>query len=298
MTTATMPRNGYPAVAPGVRLLGEVIAWGCPGVKVRHKDLVAALREAGLDESAARGLAPRHAFARACRQLSERRIIRQVGEDARSIWFQFTSEQLEEGRFRYDLEAVLSLEKATGAVSCDLPQLAALAQARLDDCLSCRNGGDVTRMLQRLFERNADLFPIRDKGGCYFCPAEHSGFLDRIDRFVAGLGGVLRRFPVSAGTAQGDRSVKEAVASGIASLIEEHRAAVAAFGSDTREATLERAAERIRLVRHKVSCYAAYLQGEHERLEQDLHDAARELREKVESLGSEATPCTTSSVPS
>jgi hypothetical protein len=289
MTTATMPCNGYPAVAPGMRLLGEVIAWGCPGVKVRHKDLVNALREAGLDESAARGLAPRHAFARACRQLSERRIIRPVGEDARSIRFQFTSEQLEGGRFRYDLEAVLALEKASGRVTCDLPELAALAQARLDDCLSCRNGGDVTRLLQRLFERNADLFPIRDKGGCYFCPAEHSAFLDKVDRFVTGLGGALRRFPVPAGTARGDRSVKEAVASGIASLIQEHRDAVAGFGSDTREATLERAAERIRLVRHKVSSYAAYLQGERERLELDLHDSAKELREKVELLGAEAT---------
>jgi hypothetical protein len=288
-TTAVTARNGYPALSPGVGLLGEVIAWGCPGVKARHKDLVSALREAGLDEGAARELAPRHAFARACRQLSERRIIRQVGEDARFIRFQFTSEQLQGGRFRYELEAVLSLEKATGAVSCDLPQLAALAQARLDDCLSCRNGGDVTRMLQRLFERNADLFPIREKGGCYFVPQEHSAFLDKVDRFVTGLGGALRRFPVPAGTAQGDRSVKEAVASGIASLIEEHRAAVAAFGSDTREATLARAAERIRLVRHKVSCYAAYLQGERDRLERDLHDAAKELREKVERLGAEAT---------
>jgi hypothetical protein len=153
-------------------------------------------------------------------------------------------------------------------------------------------------MLQRLFERNADLFPIREKGGCYFVPQEHSAFLDKVGRFLAGLGGALRRFPVPAGTAQGDRSVKEAVAGGIASLIQEHRAAVAAFGSDTREATLARAAERIRLVRHKVSCYAAYLQGERERLEQNLAEAAKELREKVESLGSEATPSATSPVPS
>jgi hypothetical protein len=293
-TTEAAGRNGYPGLAPGTRLLGEVITWSCCGVRVRHSDLVAALREACLDESAARDLAPRHAFARACRTLSQRRIIRPVGEDARCIRFQFTSEQLEGGRFRYELEAVLSLDKATGAVSCDAPQLAALAQARLDECLACRTAGDITRLLQRLFERNADLFPIRDRGGCYFCPAEHAAFLDKVDGLVGRLGGGLRRFPVPAGTAQGDRSVKEAVASGIASLIEEHRAAVAAFGSDTREATLQRAAERIRLVRHKVAAYAAYLQGERDRLERDLADAASELRHKVESLGAEAAPASTS----
>ena len=60
------------------------------------------------------------------------------------------------------------------------------------------------------------------------------------------LNGNLRRFPVPAGTPHGDRSVKEAVAGGIASLIEEHRQAVALFGSDTRASTLERAAERIK----------------------------------------------------
>jgi hypothetical protein len=38
-----------------------------------------------------------------------------------------------------------------------------------------------------------------------------------------------------------------------------------------------------------ISCYAAYLQGERERLERDLHQAAKELREKVELLGAEAT---------
>ena len=69
--------------------------------------------------------------------------------------------------------------------------------------------------------------------------------------------GRLSRFPVPAGTPHGDRSVKDAVAGGIATLIGEHRAAVAAFGSDTRESTLERAAERIRVTRHKIASYCA-----------------------------------------
>jgi hypothetical protein len=66
--------------AAGQKLLGEIITWTCPGLAVRHLDLIQALRTAGLDEGVARELAPRHAFTRACKRLSDQRII------AISIW--------------------------------------------------------------------------------------------------------------------------------------------------------------------------------------------------------------------
>ena len=260
----TTGRNGFPAVAPGTRLLGEVISWTCPAVTVRHRAVIEALRDAGLDESVARELAPRHAFSRACKKLARERIIRPVREDQTTITFQFTRESREGDRFEYELETLLTLEKATGKVTCDLPGLATLAQEHLDECIAARNGGDVTALIQRLFERSADLFPIREQGGVYFTPAEHAAFVDRVQAFLGKVNGRLARFPVPAGTPHGDRSVKDAVAGGIAALIEEHRAAVATFGADTRESTLERAAERIRLTRHKIEAYACYLAEERE----------------------------------
>jgi hypothetical protein len=285
MSTLARPANGL-AVEPGTRLLGEIITWSATGVRVSHLTLVEALRDGGLDEGVARELAPRHAFARACKKLSEARIIRPVSEDAHVIKFQFTSERREEGRYTYEIETVLTLEKATGTVSCDLPGLVTLAQEELDRCIAVRTGGDVTRVVQRLFERQADLFPIREQGGAYFCPQEHIAFLERIEGFLHRLNGRINRFPVPAGTPQGDRSVKEAVAAGLAALIAEHEAAVATFGEDTRPDTLERAAERIRLTRHKVEAYGCYLAEERSRLEKDLADAARKLREKVEAIAS------------
>ena len=170
MTTLARPGNGL-AVEPGTRLLGEIITWSASGVKVSHLTLVEALRDSGLDEGVARELAPRHAFARACRKLSEARIIRPVSEDAHAITFQFTAERREEGRYSYEMETLLTLEKARGKVRCDLPGLATLAQEELDRCIAVRTGGDVTRVVQRLFERQADLFPIREQGGAYFVPA-------------------------------------------------------------------------------------------------------------------------------
>jgi hypothetical protein len=283
MTTLTRP-GGFPGAPAGVRLLGEVITWSCTGVVIRHVDLIDALNGAGLDETVARALAPRHAFSRACKKLSEARIIRQVAEDDRAIRFQFTAEHRDGDRFTYDLETMLTLDKATGNVTCDLPGLAALAQGQLDHCIQARTGGDVTRVVQRLFERRADLFPVRERGGCYFVPREHAGFVDRVQAFLGKINGRLARFPVPAGTPEGDRSVKESVAAGLSALIAEHEAAVAGFGEDTRPDTLERAAERIRLTRHKVEAYACYLAEERGRLERDLAAASARLRARVEEL--------------
>jgi hypothetical protein len=291
MTAATVP---FPVpTAAGTRLLGEVIAWACPGLSVPHAQVVAALTDAELDAGVARELAPRHAFSRACRRLSEQRIIRPVSEDAASIKFQFTAESREGDRYEYRLETTLTLDKQTGAVTCELPGLATMAQEELDRCIAVRTGSDITRIVQRLFERQADLFSIRPQGGAYFCPARHAGFVDRIQEFLNRVGGQLLRFPVSAGTEEGDRSVTTAVADGLAAVIAEHRAAVAHFGTDTRNDTLERAAEKIRTTRFKVQAYAEYLAGEKATLEKALECASDELRAKVEKLAGEPAPAAT-----
>jgi len=283
-TTAGAP---FP-VAAGTRLLGEVISWTCAGVAVTHPALVAALADAGLDPAVARELAPRHAFTRACKKLSDQRIIRQVAEDDATLKFQFTHESRDGDRFAYTLETLLTLDKRTGTVTCDLPGLATLAQEHLDHALDARTGGDITRVIQKLFEKEADLFPVRPQGGAYFCPAEHAGLVDRVQALLGRLNGQLLRFPVPAGTPHGDRSVKEAVAAGLADLIAEHRAAVAGFDADTRPDTLKRAAERVRQTRFKVEAYAAYLADERGQLDRELAAAAAELRAKVAAVAAPA----------
>jgi hypothetical protein len=271
-------------VAAGTRRLGEVIAWTCSGVSVTHPALLAALRDAELDEGVARELAPRHAFTRACRRLSDQRIIRRVAEDEASVKFQFTHESRGTDRIEYALETMLTLDKKTGTVTCDLPGLATLAQEELDRCISARTGGDVTRVIQKLFERNADLFPVRPQGGVYFVPGRHAAFVDKVQAMLGRLNGQILRFPVPAGTAEGDRSVKDAVAAGIASLIDDHRKAVAQFGADTRADTLRRAAEKIRATQFKIAAYAEYLLGEKAALDRALAAARDELRARVGQL--------------
>lgn len=269
------------AVSPGTRLLGEIITWTCTGSSIKHLDVINGLRDVNLDEGVARELAPRHAFSRACKKLAQDRIIRQINEDSASIVFQFTAEKKQDDRFTYELETLLTLEKSTGKVTCPKAGLAALAQEELDRCIQARTGGDVTRIVQKLFEQKADLFPIRARGGAYFVPQEHIDFVDRVQKFLSKLNGQMQRFPIPAGTPHGDGSVKDAVANGISGLIADHAAAVELFGDDTRSDTLERAAEKIRLTRHKIAAYSEYLADERDRLERELSAASGKLREKV-----------------
>src|SRR5262249_43078198 len=180
--------SSWPALASGTTLLGEIITWSCKGPGVRHSDLVRALRDSDLNEAVARELAPRHAFARACKRLAKQRIIRQVSEDAGTITFQFTQESKAGDRFEYTLETMLTLDKASGKVSCALPGLATLAQEALDECIAVRTSADITRIVQRLFEREADLFPIREQGGAYFCPRQHTDFVNKVEDFLNHLG--------------------------------------------------------------------------------------------------------------
>lgn len=109
--------------------------------------------------------------------------------------------------------------------------------------------------------------------------------MDKVQALLGRLGGQVLRFPVPAGTSEGDRSVKNAIAAGLATLIEEHRTAIAQFGVDTRDGTLDRAAEKIRATQFKVSAYAEYLLDEKGKLDRALAAARDELRTKVEHLG-------------
>ncbi len=82
--------------------------------------------------------------------------------------------------------------------------------------------------------------------------------------------------------------MKESVAAGLAHLIDDHRRAVAAFGEDTRDDTLQRAAEKIRATRLKVEAYSELLADQKANLDRELEAARDDLRHKVEALAAPA----------
>lgn len=268
---------------------GEVIAWESHG-----KHYVAAVRkalaDAGLDEVFARDFKPRHAFARACQELEDSRIIRKLHETDTLIHFQFTAEQKEQasgdqGRYDYKFEAILSLEKHSGTITCDDSNLKTMAEAQLQEALEIRRANDVTAIVQRIFKKqDADLFPIRDGGAVYFATLRHAELIGQVANFVRALGGSFYRLPIQPGTPDGDQTLQSAVSRGLASLIAEHENAVNDFDSDTRASTLERAAKKIAHTREKIACYAAYLGEERARLERSVAEVNKALAAKISGI--------------
>ena len=266
------------------KMLGEIITWKIPRNAISHADLITGLMASDLDCDVVKEIAPRNAFARACSKLDNERIIRKVAEDHATISFQFTREALEDGKFNYHFESLLFLDKHSGNITSENLELEQLAKVEFGRCMESRTANDVTKIVQRLFERHADLFLIRDQGGVYFAPEVHQDFVVKVESFVRNIGGSLQRFPIPAGSPQGDLAVQEAVANGLQAIIDEHMEAVAKFGEDTRPDTLHRAEEKIRITKLKIEGYGLYLDKKRSDLEASLQQASELLRSRMSFL--------------
>lgn len=302
--TAPRSTEDLKTVASGARIVGEVIAW-TPGAGTRtHHAVVAAMTRAGLDAKAARDILPRNAFNRACSLLEKNRVIDAVPEQnigdifayqfstkravASSTDFQLSKEWV------YDTEAIVHVDKDTGKVWCKDDNLREKVQTLVDEAVVNRTASDITRIVQKLFDTHADLFPIREQGGAYFVPFEHLAFVSQVESFLAALGGRVSRFPVAEPNSS-NKSVAEAVSEGLASIIQDHEAAVAEFGFSTHDATLKAAADKIRDTRVKIEAYASYLSDKKGVLLASIDEAKAKLLQKIKDITEnkpEVTPST------
>jgi hypothetical protein len=277
------------------QLLGEIITWDLSSdTAVKFADLVTALQDSGLETKVARELLPRYAFVRAAKKMAEQRIIRCVGEANGRLAFQFTKEHLDStaGRFDYDYEATILLDKDNGSIEvvsttlndAECQKLAEHARDLLQTAMENRTTADITRVIKRLFEKRADLFPVREAGSVYFVPDKHAAFVDSVETFVTRLSGRLNRFPVPEGTQKGNKSVQAAVTQGLQQVINEHAAAVAEFGTDTRISTINKAIEKVETTGFKIEAYAQYLDTEKQKLVDTLGLIRAQMKQKLEEV--------------
>jgi hypothetical protein len=270
--------------AKGMELLGEIVSWNCSKVSISQTSLEDALKSAGLNTHVTPELPFQTAFNRACKNLGQRHLIRKLEEDSEFLYFQFTREAREGEYFTYETEGKLTLSKESAKVACTAAELGQAVQLELDKELPLRKGSDVSKLLLKLLEHEAGLFPVRPQGGCYLVMKEHSLFLDSLESFTERVGGQLLRFPVPAGTKAGDQSVKQTIASALSALINEYSNSIDNFGSDTKGTTLEKAADHIRQARFKVEAYSSYLEDERSKLDDLLAVASERLKDKVNQL--------------
>ena len=294
-------REQYIASMEGVETGFEVITW-CPGepdggdgVKGHpYTAVLEALKANGLPQGVARTICAANAFRRACKYLTEERVIDIRRQDAEEIVFQFTRRFLKETEedgeiWEYARETDLILNKSTGTVACSIGQLQEKAQSLVDHAIANRTASDVTAIVQKLFqnaamEKGAKLISLRRQGGAYMVKIDHKAFVDQIEGFLESLGGWMDRLPVPTGTKKGDESIHRIVVSGIGDMIEDYRKATQAFGETTRGTTLEAHAEKLKVLRFQIEAHRTYLRDEVGACTNALDEGAKELRARIDAI--------------
>tara|TARA_Y100000389_G_scaffold48812_1_gene44343 strand:+ start:4384 stop:5232 length:849 start_codon:yes stop_codon:yes gene_type:complete len=242
-------------------LLGEIVTWSITGKEVRVSDVHDSLLYAELPTTEMPDLAKDKAFGRAVRKLEGDRLIRLIKQkDARQVKFQLTQVVEGESHVEFVFEALVWLNLDTGKIDCADREIKAKAEELLSEAEEVRTSPDISRCVQRLFSKHADLFPINPKKGvAYFVPAEHLKFVAKCEKFLNRLGGSFYRFPVPVGDRVGRMSVKDSVEAGMQSMLSSLEEAIDGWDKDTRPSTKERAWEKVELLLMKQEAYADYL---------------------------------------
>lgn len=274
-----MPRKeSHPARELNL-VAGELVTWNTPEA-TEKKALLDALEKTGLNVELAVGLKPKTAFRRACSKLNGSRIVRKLEELPEQTRFQFTREEKRD-RFEYEFEDEVKLEKSAGRVYCSDPVKENEIQLQVDHYLTTYLGSDVSKIISRIFDSEGDVFPIKDRSGCYFVPKVHLGICDKVELFLKEIGGVLVRYTI-ANSEHSIKHVRTAVKDGLSRLLQEYRDAIEAYTEDTRADTVSRAIERIQAAKVKVEAYSEYLSGEREDLLLEAEALKEELIRRLE----------------
>jgi hypothetical protein len=272
---------------------GEIVTWDANEVDVTYQEVKDALSAAGLDPDIARRVCPSNGLRRAVHKLSEGRIIREVDQDSKSLRMQFTAEarDAEEVRLNYSMEAVVTIDKKTGDISCDDPKLADKAREAVAREVERRGAKDVSAIVFRLFndpERNElDLIPLRKAGGSYFVRYEGAEFLDKVGEFLDRLGCRLNRFPVA--NTGSNAAIRDAVVNKLQGLVDKFNREVDDFPEDASPETMDAAAGRIAKLREKIDSYNEFLDDRRAELAVASSEAVKRLRAKVAAMGQAAS---------
>lgn len=268
--------------------MGVICSWECPK-EISFKDMVDSVIKSGFDSKYAREMAPRNAFSRAARDLTDQRVIKKIDEDDTEIRFQFTKEYMQANLIQYEFEAVLILHKEHGTIRPDSPdndELAQLAQKLVYEHQAKRNRSDVTRMVQKIFDDNkGDLVSLHPNGGVYFVPNSHKALVDQVQTLLTHLGGTLNQFVISFGDPQTTKSVADAMADHLLEQIDAFRKTCEGITAETSATVLSRRTDAIAAMRDKLQGYQALLSGYSEQIASEIDKAENDIVQAI--LGAE-----------
>jgi hypothetical protein len=220
------------------------------------------------------------------------RIIRQFKRDGDSLVFQFTREHLNSLQIEYSREAMLTLDLTTGVIRADDIVIQAEATRLAAEYSAKRLTSDLTRLIQRVFDRErAALVPIREQGGCYFVPETHAALVDQARTLLTEIGGDLRSFAVQLGDGQTNQSVAEAMTEYLIQRITEFRESCESLSADSPADVMTRQQERIGELRRHLDMYRGLLMGYASEIDTAIQQAEKDMLAKL------IAPAQTSEVP-
>jgi hypothetical protein len=269
-------------MSSNIDLLGEIVAWDINSGRETHVDFLRTALEASKIDISVEDLSNISAFGRACTKLREDRAIDKVVVGKHSTKFQLTDRANDGDRIDYSYRCTVEIDHLTGDITCNDTEILHKAVELFDHARCHRSNQDISRLVQRLFKRNSELYALNSKGVAYFVPQKFVDFTAKVERFLSFIGGRLSRFPVPRGTEEGNRSVKHAVADGLSGLITELNTAVLHWTDSTTKGAMESALRNFDKIEFKVSAYADYLESEQGRLLEEVKKAREIVKTKYD----------------
>jgi hypothetical protein len=166
-------------------------------------DVRAAARLADLPESKIHDHKSRNAFIRAIREMARGHslkagdagtLVDRVIDDENKTTFQFSKKYAESQGVRYDKDAVISLDKESGEITCANTDYKALAARLMDGKKKQYKISDINGFVARVVKAECHKVPLRD--AVYFLPMTRGDLVSKLKRFYARLGFVFHVLPV------------------------------------------------------------------------------------------------------
>lgn len=262
---------------------GYIVGWRVQSKGTNLAAVRAALDAAKLPVNEACELNAKQAWGRAIKSLKEDRLIDKVIDEKGVMSFQFTKKAMSGDRIEFDYEWTVFLDTNNGRIECpDNPSFVPTATGLLDEAFVHRNAADLSRIIQRLFEKHADLISIIPrKGVCYFVPDQHLGFLEQIETFLQCVGGKLHRFPVPKDDARASQEVSDAIFAEMERRIEELNKTIDEMTNSTRSDTRQHAFEKYHRLLLSFEGHSIRILDGHDRLQDMFERVKTNYVEKV-----------------
>ena len=262
--------------------LGEIVTWKSPK-RVAVTDLHRAMEASGIDKKFLQHMLPKSAFSRACRKLVDNRVIEKTNESEVDIEFQFTQKHLDQlgGRIEYQFETKVKIDKQTGTVECNDPELKVMIERLLRDELGHRVSIDVTRMVQKVIEESGDIFPLRERGGVYLVPDAYRETIDKIDNMFERIGGSMNRYSVDYDGGRNEKGAADAIFGKLSGMVDEFNEYVEEFDGKMTEKRNIKMTSKLNNIQTKFELYRVLLLDKAEELKSLLSDSHVKLEQKI-----------------